>query len=181
MQDSDDSYHPQRRSALVARELGRLDIDIATLSEVQLAEQDSLTEQEAGYTLYWSETGKDDRKLSGVGFMIKNSIASKLQSLPGGHSDRLMSLRLPLQDNQFVTIISVYAPTLQADLNSKETFYRELRSLLLTIDSAEKVLVMGDFRWAGTLMYGQEFWDDRELASATTTEDCCWRSVQSMP
>ena len=52
MQDSDDSYHPQRRSALVARELGRLDIDIAALSEVRLAEQGSLTEQEAGYTLY---------------------------------------------------------------------------------------------------------------------------------
>ena len=39
----------------------------------------------------------------------------------------------------------MYAPTLQADLNSKEIFYRELRSLLLNIDSAEKVLIMGDF------------------------------------
>ena len=35
--------------------------------------------------------------------------------------------------------------------------------------------------WARTLMYGQKFWDDMELASATTTEECCWSSVQSMP
>ena len=40
MQDSEDL--PQRRSALVARELARLDIDVAALSEVRFAEQDSL-------------------------------------------------------------------------------------------------------------------------------------------
>ena len=80
------------------------------------AEQGSLTKQGASYTFYWSGKGKDDRRLSGAGFMIKNSIASKLRSLPVGQSDRLMSLRLPLQDNQRVTIISVYAP-LQGDLN----------------------------------------------------------------
>ena len=53
MQDSED--RPQRRSALVARELARLDIDIAALSEVRFAEQGSLREDEAeGYTLFWS-------------------------------------------------------------------------------------------------------------------------------
>ena len=42
MQDSE--YHPQLRSALVARELARLDIDIAALSEVRSEEQGSLRE-----------------------------------------------------------------------------------------------------------------------------------------
>ena len=50
MQDSED--HPQQRSALVARELARLDIDIAALSEVRFAEQGSLREDGAGYTLF---------------------------------------------------------------------------------------------------------------------------------
>ena len=50
MQYSDD--RPQRRSALVARELARLDIDIAALSEVRFAEQGSLREDGAGYTLF---------------------------------------------------------------------------------------------------------------------------------
>ena len=41
MQDSED--RPQRRSALVARELAQLDIDIAAFSEVRIAGQGSLT------------------------------------------------------------------------------------------------------------------------------------------
>ena len=49
------------------------------------------------------------------GFMIKTSIARKLQNLPIAHSDRLMFLRVPVQDNKFATVITVYASTLQAD------------------------------------------------------------------
>ena len=104
----------QRRSALVARELARLDIDIAALSEVRFAEQGLLTKNGAGYTLFWSGKNKDERRLSGVGFVIKTSIARKLQNLPAGHSDRIMSLRLPIQDNKFAAVLSMYAPTLQA-------------------------------------------------------------------
>ncbi|WP_419612522.1 endonuclease/exonuclease/phosphatase family protein, partial [Thiolapillus sp.] len=74
MQDSED--RPQRRSALVAGELARLDIDIAALRE-----------DEVGYTLFWSGKNKDERRLSGVGVMIKTSIVRKLQNLPVGHSD----------------------------------------------------------------------------------------------
>ena len=50
MQDSE--YRPQRRSVLVARELVRLDTDIADLSEVSFAEQGSLTERVAGHTFF---------------------------------------------------------------------------------------------------------------------------------
>ena len=56
MQDSED--RPQRRSALVARELARLDIDIAALSEVRFAEQDSFREDGAGYILDNSQARK---------------------------------------------------------------------------------------------------------------------------
>ena len=50
MRDSED--RPQRRSALVARKLARLDIDISVLSEVRFIKQGSLTEDGAGYTLF---------------------------------------------------------------------------------------------------------------------------------
>ena len=46
MQDSED--RPQRRPSLVARELARLDIDIAALSEVRFAGQGSLRADGAG-------------------------------------------------------------------------------------------------------------------------------------
>ena len=138
MQDSED--RPQRRSALVAKELARLDIDVDALSEVRFAEQGSLREDGAGYTLFWSEKNKDERRLIGVGFMIKTSIARKLQNLPVGHSDRIMSLKLPIQNNKFATVPSVYTPTLQAETGVKEAFYRDLHNLLQQVDSKDKLL-----------------------------------------
>ena len=63
---------PQRRSTLVARELARLDIDIAAF-----AKRRPLAEDGADYTLLWSWNSIDERCLSGVGFMIKTSVAGK--------------------------------------------------------------------------------------------------------
>ena len=91
------------------------------LCYIRFADQESLVEHGAGSTLYWSE----ERRLFGVGLMIKNTIANKLHILPVGHSDRLMSLRLPLKTNQLLAIFSVYAPTLQGDADAKEAFYRD--------------------------------------------------------
>ena len=81
----------------MARELARLDIDIAALSKVRFKEQGCLREDGAGYTLFWSWKNKDERRLSGVGFMIKTSIARKLQNLPVGNSGYIVSLRLPIR------------------------------------------------------------------------------------
>ena len=84
----------------MARELARLGIAIATLKEVLFAGQGSLTEDGVGYTLFWSGKNKDEHRHSGVGFMIKTSIARKLQNLPVVHLDCIMSLILPIQDNK---------------------------------------------------------------------------------
>ena len=126
MQDSED--RPQRHSALVARELARLDIVTAALGEVRFAEQGSLLEDGAGFTLFWSGKNKDERRLSGVGFMMKSSVARKLQNLPVGLSDRIMSVRLPVQDNKFSTVLSVCAPTLQAKIGGKRDLYNNLHN-----------------------------------------------------
>ena len=131
MQDAGD--HPKRLSALVARELAR-DLDIAALSEVRFAEQGSLTEDGAGYTLFWSQKSEDERRLSGVSFMINTFIARKLQNLPVGHSDRLMPLGFPIKD-KITTVLSVYAPTLKT---VKEAFYCHVHKLLQQVDSTPK-------------------------------------------
>ncbi|KAL8621572.1 hypothetical protein ACOMHN_026243 [Nucella lapillus] len=55
-----------------------------------------------------------------------------------------MSLRLPVQENGFATLISIYAPTLQADAGVKEAFYRDLHNILQQVDSRIKVLILGD-------------------------------------
>ena len=70
MQDSED--RPQRRSAIVARELARLDVDFAVVS---FAGQESHAKDGADHTLFCSGKNKIERRLSCVGLMIKTSIA----------------------------------------------------------------------------------------------------------
>ena len=55
-----------------------------------------------------------------------------------------MFLRLPIQDNKFATVLSVYTPTLQTETVVKEAFYRDLHNLL-QVDSKDKALILGDF------------------------------------
>ena len=77
--------------------------------------------------------------------MIKTSIARKLQNLPVGHSDHIMSLRFPIQDKKFATVLGVYAPTLEAETGIKEAFYHDLYNLLQQVDSKDKLLIFGAF------------------------------------
>ena len=53
--DSAGSDRPQRRTALVGRELGRYGIEIAALSETRFAEIGEIKEVGAGYTfIQWT-------------------------------------------------------------------------------------------------------------------------------
>ncbi|XP_029648839.1 craniofacial development protein 2-like [Octopus sinensis] len=76
--------------------------------------------------------------------MVKNSIPSKLETLPTGHPDRIISMRLPLESKQHLTLFSVYAPTLLADPADKDSFYSDLRTLLNNTPANDKVLILGD-------------------------------------
>ncbi|KAK7010913.1 craniofacial development protein 2, partial [Biomphalaria glabrata] len=77
--------------------------------------------------------------------MVKQSLTKKLLDIPVGHSDRLMSLRLPLDGTTYVIIISAYAPTLQEEPETKERFYADLRRVLCKVDTTDKLIIMGDF------------------------------------
>ena len=54
MLDNANSSWPERRSALIAHKLSRLDIDIAALSVLHLADEGSVQEVGAGFTFSWS-------------------------------------------------------------------------------------------------------------------------------
>lgn len=51
---------PERRKALVGRELARYNADIAALSKTRLAEEGQLNEIGAGCTLFWSGSAKNN-------------------------------------------------------------------------------------------------------------------------
>ncbi|VDL94364.1 unnamed protein product [Schistocephalus solidus] len=87
---------PERRTALVAREMARYKVEIAALSETRFSEQGQLEEVGAGYTLFWSGRPKAERRDAGVAFAIRNDIVGRLPCLPQGINDRLMGRRLPV-------------------------------------------------------------------------------------
>ncbi|KAI8789953.1 craniofacial development protein 2 [Biomphalaria glabrata] len=86
------------------------------------------------------------RRESGVGFAIKTSLVSKLVGPPKGISDRLMTLKLPLQNGKkHIFIVSCYAPTMTNPDDVIAKFYKELNSTILDIPKTEKLLILGDF------------------------------------
>lgn len=141
MLDEVDSSRPKRRSALIAHELSRLDVDIAALNEVRFPDEGSLQEHGAGYTLFWSAKPATERRFAGVSFMVRTLIASKLKNLPIGHSDRIISMRHPLKNNKYATLFSVYSPTLQAEPAEKDQLYSVLHSVLQSIPADNKVII----------------------------------------
>lgn len=136
---------PERKTAIVARELRRYNVDIAALSETHLADEGELVEHGGGYTFFWKGTAASEPRRSGVGFAVKNSIASKLEECPVHISDRVTSLRLHLNNKNYLNVISVYAPTLDKDDDVKDKFYEEVTQQLSQIRPREQVLLLGDF------------------------------------
>nr|VZI03351.1 unnamed protein product [Spirometra erinaceieuropaei] len=143
--DNPRSNRPERRTALVARELARYKVDIAALSETRFSEQGQLEEVGAGYTFFWRGRPRTERRDAGVAFAIRNDIVRRLPCLPQGINDRLMSLRLPLWGGKFATIISAYAPTMTNPDAVRDKFYEDLHALLATVSKADKLIVLGDF------------------------------------
>ena len=81
--DSAGSDRPQRRTALVGRELGRYGIEIAALGETRFAEIGEIKEVGAGYTFVLSGRKSEERREAGVGFAIKSDLVSaKWHQLP---------------------------------------------------------------------------------------------------
>ena len=126
--DRKGSNRPERKSALVMRELQRYNVVIAALSETRFLDVGELSEVGSGYTLFWS--GRKAGRKAGVGFAVKTSLVSQLESQPIGINERIMTMRLPLSDNNYATMVSVYAPTMTNPEEAKDTFYQQLDDII---------------------------------------------------
>ena len=144
LMDSSSSDRPERRTALVGRELDRYKVEIAALSETRLAEEGLLKEVGAGYTFFWNGRKKEERREAGVGFAIKSHLVSKLSGLPKGIHDRLMTLRLPLSGKRHAAIVSTYASTMTNPDEVKDKFYDDLDSVISAAPRTDKLILLGD-------------------------------------
>eukprot|EP00106_Octopus_bimaculoides_P005788 XP_014773230.1 PREDICTED: uncharacterized protein LOC106871342 [Octopus bimaculoides] len=114
------------------------------LAETRIHRKGNFVEKSAGYQLFWSGREETYKRESGVGFAIKTTLASKLEELPCGHSDRLMSLRLPLRKGRYATLISEYAPSMNSSEDDKLAFYLSLTEIICNIPHDDKVVILGD-------------------------------------
>ncbi|XP_024052555.2 uncharacterized protein LOC112104472, partial [Terrapene carolina triunguis] len=145
LMDREAVARPERRTALIARELVRYNIDIAALSERRLPGEGFLSEPGGGYTFFWKGKTETEDRIHGVGLAIKTLLMHQLPDLPVGINERLLKLCFPLNAKHHVTIISAYAPTLTCSDNSKEQFYEDLDRLIKATPVTDKLLLLGDF------------------------------------
>ena len=145
--DSAGPDRPQRRTALVGRELGRygIEIRVAALSETRFAEIGEIKEVGAGYTFFWSGRKSEERREAGVCFAIESDLVGKPTGLPNDINDRLMTLRLPLSGNKYAIIVSAYAPTMTNPNEVKDKFY-DLDNIISATPRTDKLILLGDFK-----------------------------------
>ena len=135
----DNPKNPERKTAIVARVLSSLNVDIAALSETRFAEEGQLDEVGGGYKFFWSGRPEAEARHAGVGFAIKLELAKALESNPIGISDRLMTLRIVTEKGKHATLISAYAPTMTNPDEVKDKFYEDLRAVLAKVPQPIKL------------------------------------------
>ena len=136
-------------------------VNIAALSEIRLSEKDRLSERGAGYTFFWKGKAERKKRERGVGFAIRTEITKQLEH-PYGVSDRIMCLRAPLFCGRFITVISVYAPTLGSNHKYIMAFYQDLRNCIISIPNANRILLLGNFN--APVGSDHENWNDVKLS-----------------
>lgn len=129
-----------RKTAIIDRELTRLNISIAALQETRLAASGSLKEE--NYTFFWKGKEPEEPRQHGVGFAIKNTLLDSVEP-PSGGTERLLSIRLGTAAGP-VHILSAYAPTLAAPDEAKDQFYGQLDELISGCPKDEALFLLGD-------------------------------------
>lgn len=68
-----------------------------------------------------------------------------------------MTWLIPLTKNHFATLLSVYAPTLDADENAKDAFHECLNAAICKNPSSDKLMLMDDF--SGPVGSNAQLWE----------------------
>nr|VZI16266.1 unnamed protein product [Spirometra erinaceieuropaei] len=141
------SNRPERRTALVARELARYEVDIAALSETSFSKQGQLVVVVVvvvgvGYTFFYSGRPQGRATRRGCRLLHPEGHRGTTGLSAHGISDRLMSLRLPLQVGEFIPIFSVYAPPMTNPDATRKKFCEHLHVLLTSVPKVNKLVVL---------------------------------------
>jgi len=144
MLDKENVARPERKSAIIASELGKYNIDIAALSEVRFSNAGSITE-EVGYTIFWSGKPVGEVREQGVAIAMRNSLIPKLSEDPKPVNEKMITLWLPLTQNRYCIVISAYAPTMTNSEEKISQLYAQINEMLENISDYNQIILLGDF------------------------------------
>ena len=71
---------------------------------------------------FWKGKSNGEKQWMGVAFAIGPELTNQIEQLHG-FCDRIMYFQVPLPCNHFMTVLSVYAPTLDSNEQSIVAFY----------------------------------------------------------
>lgn len=98
-----------------------------------------------GHTIFWKGKSLDEPRMHGVGFAIKSQLVLQHNHVPTAINELIMSVRIPLTQDKFINLISVCAPTLTSDDETKASFYNQLNQTIQAAPAHDELVVMGDF------------------------------------
>ena len=126
--------------AQVTSEMKRYNLHILGISESRWTRPGRITTDDKETVLY---SGREDNHHSeGVVLILKMGMGKKLLERKPVNSGLLTARFKGRQNN--MTIIQCYAPTNDSDENSKDTFYEQLQSEIISTHSHDMLIVMGD-------------------------------------
>ena len=91
-----------RKTAVIDRELSRLQMDIVALQETRLPETESV--KETDFILFWHGKPSDEVREHGVGFAVRSRLLGSITP-PAEGTERILFLRIPTSSRP-VSLIS---------------------------------------------------------------------------
>lgn len=103
----------------------------------------NIKEASSGYTFFWKGNAPDEPRIHRVGLPIKSQPIQQHNFVSSAISERMILVRIPLIKDKSLALISVYAPTLTSDDETKAAFYNHLDLTIQADIACENALWWG--------------------------------------
>ena len=128
----------QGKLDVVKQEIARVNIDILAISELKWTGMGEFNSDD--HYIYYC--GQESLRRNGVAIMVNKGVQNVVLGC-NLKNDRMISVRL--QGKPFnITVIQVYAPTINAEEAEVERFYEDLQDLLELTPKKDVLYIIGD-------------------------------------